>query len=69
MGASEIVPKSIILYHLLIILMEIVYALNIMYGNKKIKEMDNSINESIDVYNRYKFEAKYQNHLLSEKMA
>lgn len=36
--------------------------------DKKLKDKDDAINQSIDEYNRFKFDAKYQNHVLSEKM-
>lgn len=42
---------------------------NIIYKmDKKIKENQTMINQAIDAFNRYKFEAKYNNHVLSEKM-
>ena len=36
--------------------------------DKKLKEKDDAINECIDEFNRFKFDAKYQNHVLSQKM-
>ena len=43
--------------------------MNLVYKwDKKLKDEEDRINDAVDEYNRFKFEAKYNNAVLSERL-